>query len=158
MTACDGLQRPVRALQQLLGSLNGVVGCFPPINSLALAFHISGNSFLHIYLHLKRPLRRLKLRCRVTSAHVRTSQYLHGGGNCFLDLFWHLNSPASASQHHIGGLNDIEGCFPTINRLTPALQEFHSSEHCFLSVQNCFLHPCWYINRSARASQDHRGG
>ena len=52
------------------------------------------------------PSRRLKRLCQVIPAHTqiaRASQDLHSGENCFLDLSWHINRPARASQHLEGG-------------------------------------------------------
>ena len=42
------------------------------------------------------------------------------------------------------------GCFPHINRFTPAAQDLLGGEN--------FLHLCWHFHRPARASQPHFGG
>ena len=45
----------------------------------------------------------------------------------------------------LDGENSVEGCFPQINRLAPASQDFHSGG-------NCFFHLFWHLNMPVRAS------
>ena len=134
---------------------NGVVGCFPHINRFApppQRRKLLPRSLLELKqacMCFKAPPRRLKQRCRMFPTYKQVCTSCTGPPQwwkLFLHLFWHLNRPARASQHLLGGENGVIGCVPYINRIAPASQELHSGE-------NCFLHLLWHLNRPACASQ-----
>ena len=79
-------------------------------------------------------------------AHKQVCTICRGGENSFLNLYWYLNRPAPASQHLLGGLNGVVGCFPHINRFAPSAEDLHSGENCFHNLY-------WHLNRPSRASQ-----
>ena len=82
---------------------------------------------------------------------ARATQDLHSGENCFLNLSWHLNTPARDSQHLIGAENGFIRSFLHIHRLARASQDIHSAE-------NGFLDPSWHFNKPPRSSQHVLGG
>ena len=69
-------------------------------------------------------------------------QNLYSGENSFLDLPWHLNKPARASQHPVVDSNGVIRSFTHINRFAPT-----SKGH--RNVENCFLDFLRHLNRPA---------
>ena len=56
------------------------------------------------------PSRCLEQRCHTTNRLVQASQALHSGENCFLHLYWNLNTPVLVLKHLLASENHPSEC------------------------------------------------